>query len=337
MSNPTQDHTSRHILQFVFHGAQALDITGPLEVFSLTNEFLANGSARLNYPYKIDLIAEKSGPVTLSSGLRLVPNYCLESPVETPCFTEVDTFLIPGGNGVQAVRENDTVLSFIRHQSTIARRLASVCSGTFLLAQAGLLEGKTVTTHWQVSSRLAHEFPTLQVEPDLIFTRDGNIYTSAGITAGIDLALCLVEEDYGRKVSLAVAKELVVYMKRQGGQSQFSSALNLQHASPTVLGDIISWIRANPTADLSIQNLASLTRLSERHFSRKFKTETGFSPGVFVEKVRVEHAAKMLENSSDGLKSIAADCGFSSEEMMRRSFKRQLNVLPNFYRQRFGK
>lgn len=337
MTKTTQDAKRRHILQFIFQGAQALDVTGPLEVFSIANEYLAAKTGEGCQPYAITVVAENSEPVSLSSGLRILPDSSFASLPDTGTLPSTDTFLVPGGNGVHDLKANHSVCAFIRSQATASRRVASVCSGTFLLAQAGLLSGKVVTTHWLVSARLAHEFPDLRVEPDRIFIRDDNIYTSAGITAGIDLALSLIEEDFGRQLSLAVAKELVVYMKRQGGQSQFSSVLNLQHANPTVLGDIIAWIQANPSTDLSIQTLAGRAGLSDRHFSRKFKEETGFSPGVFIEKVRVEYATQLLENSNDGLKLIAANCGFSSEEMMRRSFKRQLNVLPHLYRQRFGR
>ncbi len=324
---------TRRIAQVIFQNAQVLDITGPMEVFAQANEILAfqdNGPA-----YEILLVADKKGPVSMSSGLKLLADESFETIGNAPY--PLDTLLIAGGDGVYQARFQRDLLDFINTQAKIVKRMVSICSGTFLLAKAGLLDGKQATTHWSVCQRLAKEHPEIKVVPDKIFIRDKNIYSSAGVTAGIDLALRLVEEDFGRDLALGIAKQLVVFMKRQGGQSQFSTPLARQHAAKGVLADILAWMKQNPDQDLCVEALARRCAMGDRNFARVFKQEVGMTPGKYVEKMRIEYAAQQIETQNEGLKRVAQISGFRSEEMMRRAFKRQLNVLPHLYRKRFGR
>jgi transcriptional regulator GlxA family with amidase domain len=215
------------------------------------------------------------------------------------------------------------------------RRLASVCSGTFLLAEAGLLDGRRVTTHWRGCDELARRYPALTVERDPIFVRDGTVYTSAGVTAGMDLALALVEEDHGRQVALRVARQLVMFLKRPGGQSQFSAQLALQTADREPLRELQAWIADHLDGDLSVPVLAAEVAMSERNFARIFTRQVGVTPARFVERARVEGARRRLEESTDGVEMVAVRCGFGSAEVMRRAFLRLLGVPPSAYRGRF--
>jgi len=324
---------TRRIAQVIFQDAQILDITGPMEVFAQANEILSpqdNGPA-----YALSLVSHEKGPMPMSSGLKLLADESFETIGNAP--DPLDTLLIAGGNGVYRARFQPALLDFIKLQEKHVKRMASICSGTFILAKAGLLEGKQATTHWSVCQRLAREHPEIKVVPDKIFIRDGNIYSSAGVTAGIDLALRLVEEDFGRDLALGIAKQLVVFMKRQGGQSQFSTPLALQSAAKGVLADMLAWMKQNPDQDLSVEALARRCAMGERNFARVFKQEIGMTPGKYVEKMRIEYAAQQIETRDKGLKRVAQISGFRSEEMMRRAFKRQLNVLPHLYWKRFGR
>ncbi|MCP4159948.1 MAG: GlxA family transcriptional regulator [Deltaproteobacteria bacterium] len=321
---------NKKVIQVIFNGSQILDITGPMEVFAQANEILSKNG---DFFYDLSLISHKKGPVSTSSGLKLLAEEDFKSFNSSNL---LDTLLIAGGNGVYQARFQKDLIDFVREHGKNAMRIASICSGTFILAEAGLLDGKQATTHWSVTEKLALEYPEIDVKPDNIFIRDGNIYSSAGVTAGIDLALSLVEEDHGRKIALEIAKQLVVFMKRQGGQSQFSTTLIGQYAARGVLKDILKWIKQNPKQDMSVDALALRCAMSERNFARVFKQEVGMTPGRYVEKMRVEYAAELIESRGDDFHKIASTSGFSSDEMMRRAFMRQLNVLPNSYRKRFG-
>lgn len=322
----------RHIGHVIYEDAQILDITGPMEVFSQAARFLAGHRASDEPAYTLSLIAETAGPVKTSSGLCLMADRGFPDVGESP----FDTLMVAGGSGVHTACCQPGVVGFVREQGRRVRRLASICTGTFILAEAGLLEGRTATTHWSDSRRLAREYPGINVAPDQIFVKDGHIYSSAGVTAGIDLALALVQADYGRDLALEIAKNLVVFMKRQGGQSQFSTSLARQTAAKGRLGEVLQWMKKNPNQNLSVDALAYRCAMSQRNFARAFKQEIGMTPGKFVEKMRVELAARTIETRDLGFKEIARDSGFKNEEMMRRAFKRQLNVLPNLYRKRFG-
>ncbi len=322
----------REIAQVIFKNAQILDITGPTEVFAQVNDFITNSDISDKPAYKLTLVSHTKGPVVMSSGLKLIADESFKS-FKPP---ELNTLLIPGGEGVYEAMYQEALLAFIKKQHSKARRVASICSGTFILAEAGLLSGKQATTHWSRCEKLTRMYPKIQVDPDKIFIKDGNLYSSAGVTAGIDLALALIEDDFGRDMALQVAKQLVVVMKRQGGQSQFSTHLAGQSANRGILKEMLHWMNQNLTQYMAVDILAGRCAMSERNFSRVFKKEIGMTPGKYVEKMRVEHAANMIETQNIGFKTIAQTCGFKSEEMMRRAFIRQLNILPHLYRKNFG-
>ncbi len=242
-----------------------------------------------------------------------------------------DTLVVAGGPGVHAAAADPVVLDWVRARATRARRIASVCTGAFLLAAAGLLNGRRAATHWMHCAELARRFPAIRVEPDPIFVRDGAIWTSAGVTAAIDLALALVEEDVGRSLALGVARHLVMFLKRPGGQAQFSTVLSLQGAEDR-FGALHSWMAGRLTDDLSLPALARKAGMSERSFSRRYAESTGITPARAVERLRVEAARRLLSDTRQPVKRIAARCGFGSEETLRRSFVRLLAATPQDYR-----
>jgi transcriptional regulator GlxA family with amidase domain len=318
------------IAMLAFPEVQILDVTGPLEVFSRTSRWLRDHGKRVDHVYQVEIIGPKRGPFRTSSGLRLYADHGIAD-----VGSGIDTLLIAGGLGVEACRSNAALLRWIRRQSGLVRRLASICTGAFLLAEAGLLRGRRATTHWNHCSDFARDFPEVEVEPDTIFIRDGSLYTSAGVTAGMDLALALVEEDFGREVALAAARELVMFLKRPGGQAQFSAQLSVQLAEHEPLRELQSYIADHPGDDLSIARLAHLVAMSPRNFARVFTREVGMTPARFVESVRVEAARRRLEESTHAVDAIADACGFGTSETMRRAFLRTLRVPPSAYRGRF--
>jgi transcriptional regulator GlxA family with amidase domain len=281
-------------------------------------------------PYRVEVVGPTAAPIVTSSGITITPERALgdgRSPV--------DTLVIAGGTGVTKLLENTELITAVKRAAKRSRRVASVCTGAFVLAEAGLLDGRRVTTHWSSCPRLARDYPELTVDPDPIFVRDGDVSTSAGVTAGIDLCLALVEEDHGRDLALAVARQLVVFLKRPGGQAQFSSHLSTQLAERDVLAEVQGWIADHLDDDLSVARLAERAAMSPRHFARLFRAETGVTPARFVEHARVEQARRRLEESLAGVEEIAHDCGFGTPETMRRAFLRSLWVGPAEYRQRF--
>lgn len=306
-----------------------LDVAGPLQVFAS-----ANDSARASggpVPYAPRVVASRGEPVVASAGLGLVADP-LPDPGEA-----VDTLVVAGGTGVYAAAEDGALLAWLGARATRARRVASVCTGAFLLGSAGLLEGKRAVTHWTRCAGLARRFPSARVEADPIFIRDGRLWTSAGVTAGIDLALALVEQDLGRAAALAVARHLVVFLKRPGGQAQFSAALSLQHADGGGrFAALHAWIMDHPGADLTVPALATRAGMSERGFLRHHRAQTGLTPARAVERLRVEAARGLLADTRLPVKRIAARCGFGSEETMRRSFLCLLAATPQAYRERFA-
>ena len=313
-----------------YPGAQMLDITGPVEVFARSARFLVEQGLRADPIYEAEVIAERSGPVKTSSGVEILAARPLAA-----VRGRLDTLLVAGGVGSQQAMRSPFVLGFLRRMAPRVRRLASVCTGAFLLAEAGLLNGRRATTHWAHCGELAKRYPQVKVEPDPIFVRDGRIYTSAGVTAGMDLALGLVEEDLGRTLALEVARQLVLFLKRPGGQSQFSAQLAAQAAEREPLRDLQAWISDHPEADLGVESLARRVAMSPRHFSRVFLREVGLTPAKFILRVRVEAARRRLEESRDDVESVAASCGFGSAEVMRRAFMRTVRVSPSAYRSRF--
>ncbi len=320
---------ARRIVMLTYPGGQILDVTGPLEVFAIADSQLGNSTA--DRPgYAIELVAAEAGPVAMSSGLRLVADRAMHS-VRGP----VDTLIVAGGTGTAEAVRDPELLSWIRRTARRSRRVASVCSGAILLAEAGLLDGKRATTHWAYCERMAATYPRVRVDADPIYVRDGNVYTSAGVTAGMDLALALVEEDHGRDLALAVARRLVLFLKRPGGQSQFSVQLASQSAERRPIRDLLSWMSEHPSEDLSVEALAARAAMSARNFARVFRQEVGFTPARYVERTRVEAARRRLEEGDAGVDAIAEASGFGSAETMRRAFLRNLEVGPAEYRNRF--
>ena len=312
----------RRIAFALFNDLQSLDLTGPWEVFSAAE-------ARRPGSYELVAAAVRPGPIRSSSGLGLAAAERLAD------VSGVDTLIVPGGTGTQAAAADEHLLTEVRRLSAGARRTAAVCSGSFVLGAAGLLEGRRAVTHWAYCELLAKAVPAARVESDPIFVRDGSVFTSAGVTAGIDLALALVEEDLGADVALDVARWLVVYARRPGGQAQFSVQLANRAASSDPLRELQSWIAENPAGDLSVGELAARVHLSERQLARRFRSELGSSPADYVEQQRVELARGRLEDGDEDLEAVAAASGFGSAEVMRRAFQRRIGTSPSSYRERF--
>ena len=313
-----------------FADAQIIDITGPLEVFGRAARWLTEERGRRTPAYTVEIVASKAGPFATSSGIRLIADHAI-ADLRGP----IDTLMVAGGRGVAYALRDRALIDWLRNSPRRTRRLCSVCTGAFLLAEAGLLDGLRATTHWRQCDRLAARYPGVSVETDPIFVRAGKIFTSAGVTAGIDLALALVEEDHGRDVALAVARELVMFLRRPGGQSQFSVQLSTQQADREPIRELQRWIADHLGADLSVDALARRAAMSPRNFARVFTREVGVTPGEFVDNSRVEAARRRLEESADGVDSIASACGFGTRESMRRAFIRTLHVPPSAYRSRF--
>jgi transcriptional regulator GlxA family with amidase domain len=320
----------REIVIVAFPDAQSLDITGPLEVFAGASRVLAERG--LEDPgYRVRVAARERVQLRCASGLRLVPDVSLDE-----AGGPIDTLIVAGGSGSRAAVGDAELLAGIRALARDARRVASVCTGAFLLAEAGLLDGRRVTTHWAACEALARRYPAVEVDADPIWVRDGDVYTSAGVTAGMDLALALVEEDLGRDVALTVARWLVLFLRRPGNQSQFSAQLAGQLAGRAALRELQAWIVEHPDAELTVEALAARVAMSPRHFARSFRREVGLTPGRYVERVRVETARRRLEDSTDPIEHVADACGFGTAETMRRSFIRALGVPPAEYRRRFA-
>lgn len=321
---------TRRIVMLAFPDAQIIDITGPLEVFGRAARLLSEERGRRALAYTVEIVGTKAGPFTTSSGIRLIADRSIAQ-----VRGHIDTILVAGGRGTAAALRDRALIEWLRGSIDRTRRLCSVCTGAFLLAEAGLLDGLSATTHWRQCERLAAQYPAVTVETDPIFVRAGKIFTSAGVTAGIDLALALLEEDHGRDVALAVARELVMFLRRPGGQSQFSVQLSAQVADREPIRELQRWIADHLGEDLSVEALARRAAMSPRNFARVFTREVGVTPGQFVERSRVEAARRRLEESGEGVDSIASACGFGTRESMRRAFIRMLHVPPSAYRSRF--
>ncbi|MEV8626826.1 GlxA family transcriptional regulator [Streptomyces sp. NPDC051079] len=315
----------RPVLVVLFDDVQSLDVTGPVEVFAG-----AGRAAGVPDAYPVRTASLDGGPVRTHSGLRLLPDTSLaEAVAEGP----PHTLLVPGGEGTR--HPDPALVDWLRAHGPRAERLVSVCTGALLLAEAGLLDGHRVTTHWLACAQLARRFPAVEVDPDPIFVRDGRLATSAGVTAGIDLALALVEEDLGRDAALTVARHLVVFLRRPGNQAQFSAQLSAQTARREPLREVQHWITEHPDDDLSVEALAARARLSPRHFARAFQAETGTTPGRYVDRVRLEHARRLLEDTGRGVEEVSRAAGYGTPEAMRRAFLKTLGTAPAEYRRRF--
>jgi transcriptional regulator GlxA family with amidase domain len=313
----------RRVVIAAFPKVQTLDVHGPAEVFSTATQ-LSDGDG-----YSVEVVATRPGPLPTSS-VALYPDRTIDQ-----CKGPIDTLVVAGGRGVQAAIHDERLVAWVKAAARRSRRVTSVCTGAFLLAQTGLLDGRRATTHWASCALLATRHPGIEVEADPIFVRDGNVITSAGVTAGMDLALALVEEDLGRELALEVARWLVVFVKRPGGQAQFSAQLEAQMADRQPLRELQQWLPDHLDEDLSVPALARRASMSERNFARAFRDETGLTPATYVEAARVERARIFLDSGDLPVETIARQTGFGTVETMRRAFRRRVGVSPAGYRSRF--
>jgi transcriptional regulator GlxA family with amidase domain len=320
-------HLSRQIVFLAAPPIEELDAVGPWEVFATANNALSGATETKTYEMHL-LTTGRARTFTGDSRLKLTADGHYKS-FSGP----VDTLIIPGGSGPCRSCDHD-VLRWLRLQSTRARRVVSICTGAFLLARAGLLDGKRATTHWKFARELSKQYPRVIVERDCIYTQDSRIYTSAGVTAGMDVALALVEEDLGGTIALQVAQSLVLFLRRPGGQAQFSTLLSSPAGDSRSLRELMVWMAENLRRDLSVENLASRAAMSPRNFARVFVREVGTTPARFVEQLRIESARRSLETGSRSLDEVAASAGFPSSELMRRAFHRSLGISPGVYRDR---
>jgi transcriptional regulator GlxA family with amidase domain len=302
----------------IYDGVQGLDVTGPAEVFA--------GAG-----WTVETVSTDGAPVRSMSGIRLLPDGDLAR-----ARGHIDVLLVAGGEGTPGAMFDKRLIAWLRRAAKRSSYVTSVCSGAFVLAEAGLLDGRRATTHWSVCDVLAERYPTIDVDPDPIYVRDGTVWTSAGVTAGIDLALALVETEAGREVALRIARRLVMFLRRPGNQSQFSAQLATQTADRDVLREVQHHVAEHPADDLSVEALAGRAAMSPRHFARCFREETGTTPARFVEAARVEAARRRLEESDDSIEAIARSCGFGTTETLRRTFLRVVHVAPTEYRRRFA-
>jgi transcriptional regulator GlxA family with amidase domain len=320
----------RSVVILGYPGVQALDLVGPFEVFTGARICLA-GQGRAGEGYTVTVVSREAEAVSTLTGLAFVAQP-LPDPREP-----IDTLVLPGGMGVDEARRNADTTGWITIAAEHARRVASVCTGAFLAAQAGLIDGCVATTHWAFADRLASEFPSVTVDPEPIYVRSSEkIWTAAGVTAGIDLALSLVEDDYGTDVAQTVARWLVLYLRRPGGQTQFAAPVWMPRAKRAPIRDVQEAIECEPGGAHSIPELARRASMSPRHFTRVFTDEVGEAPGAYVERIRTEAARRQLEETDDTVTAIAARCGFGSAETLRRNFVRRLGISPDQYRKTFA-
>jgi transcriptional regulator GlxA family with amidase domain len=325
----TTRQTTLRIGVLGFDGVNALDLTGPLEAFANATQLAAAAGAQ-TASYELIVIGIGKAAFAAESGILFRPHCSLR---EAP---ELDTLIVPGGQGLRDAATNAKVAAWIAAHVGRFRRIASVCTGIYGLAPTGVLDGRNVATHWRWAAEVARRFPNLKVDGNALFIKDGRYYTSGGITAGIDLALALIEEDLGPQAALAVARELVVYLKRPGGQEQYSEPLRFQVRSTDGFADLIAWIEAHLDRDLSVDALAARACLSARHFSRRFAMTFGCTPAEHVGNVRMSEARRRLMHSAGTIDRIAASLGFSSADPFRRAFERRFGLPPSSYRQRFA-
>jgi transcriptional regulator GlxA family with amidase domain len=342
----TRPSPPRNVVILVYPGVQSLDVTGPLEVFSGAQLLLEAGHRRVapgGRPlaeakhdavtargYSTTVVSSDGAAVATSSGLTIIPHADLH---HAPA--RIDTLLVAGGAGAEQACADPALIEWIADRAPTARRVASVCTGAFLLASAGLLDGRRATTHWSAAAELARRHPQVRVDPEPIFVRDGRVWTSAGVTAGMDLALAMVEEDLDRDAALTIARHLVLFLRRPGNQSQFSATLATHAPARPGLREVQRYAVEHLAADLTVEALAQLAHMSSRHFARSFRAEVGLTPARYVERLRLEAARRRLEESEEPVAAVALECGFGTAETMRRAFLRALAVGPAEYRRRF--
>lgn len=320
---------SHRVVMLGYPNAQILDIAGPLEVFARTSRWLREHRHLSRDAYEIELIAPTAGWLETSGGLGL---FAARRYID---MRRADTLLIAGGIGYREAMQDRKLLDWIKNQTNKVERIGSICTGALVLAAAGLLDGKSATTHWDYCDRLAQVAKNARVERDAIYVQCENLYTSAGVTAGMDMALAMVEADWGKAIALAIAQELVMYLKRPGGQSQFSRHLTAQRRDD-VFGNLELWMLDHLDADLTVENLARRAGMSPRHFARLFAQRMGTSPAAYVRRLRVEQARSRIEGGAMRAKQVARECGFADEQSLRRAFRQVLGVTPADYRLRFG-
>lgn len=314
---------NRLVRMMVFDQFEMLDALGPLEAFATASVIAGSG-------YDVEMVARDGGAIRSSSGLTVAAQSFENARIPA------DTFLVSGGSGAVEASRCPKTLDYIRAECERSRRAGSVCTGAFLLAEAGLLNGRTVATHWNWCRRLAERYPEIRVADDPIFLRSGKLWSSAGVTSGIDMALAMIEEDHSAQLALQVARELVVFLRRPGSQAQFSAELEAQSAAEPSIRKVQTFITENPRSDLRVELLADVAGMSPRNFSRVFREETGRTPAAFVSEVRLAAACRLLEGSNRSIDEIAFYCGFNNSDVMRRVFLRLKGVTPSDYRERFG-
>jgi transcriptional regulator GlxA family with amidase domain len=316
---------AHHVVMIAFPGAELLDVVGPLEAFASADALAARGST-----YAVTVVAKQAGPVPASSGLTI------HATADFGATEAADTILVAGGAGVEAAAQDPALRGALRQAAAAGRRVGSVCTGALALAAAGLLDGRRAVTHWNWCEHLAARYPAVKVERDPIFLVDRGIWTSAGVTAGIDMALAMIERDHGSKLAVRTAQELVMFRRRPGGQSQFSVELAAAATGSRPMQSLQEWALAHLEENLSVEALAAQAAMSPRNFARVFQRETGMTPARFVERARLQRARELLETSTKDLETIAASCGYGSADVLARAMLRRLNANPSDYRQRFG-
>jgi transcriptional regulator GlxA family with amidase domain len=305
-------------------GVQMLNLAGPMDVFSAANRLLGGADA-----YSVEIVGPTMAPIVAENGARILPDASIATDLR-----DVDTLLVAGGPTFQDGDDLQDAVDWISRASRQVRRLGSLCTAALLLAKAGVLDGRRATTHWKTTANMTAAFPAIRLDPDRIYVKDGALYTSAGVTAGLDLALALVEEDHGSGLALQVAKELILFLMRPGGQPQVSVHLAAQLSGAGPVRDLQEWVLAHVGEDLSIEALAVRSHMSTRNFTRLFKRETGVTPGDFVATARVEAARRLLEAGDSPLKKVATLSGFADQSGLRRAFIRHVGVAPFEYRRR---
>ncbi len=322
------DMAPRRIGIVGYEKVTALDVVGPAEAFAMAMR--ETGKGTFERCYDVSIVGLNRQPFAAESGIVFQPGTTFAA---APKF---DTLLVPGGSGLRVPHVCQKVASWVAGRAEETRRVVSVCTGIYGLAATGLLDGRRVTTHWRYARDVAARFPKLRVDPNPLFVQDGNFYTSAGVTAGIDLALALVEEDYGSKVALRVAREMVVYLKRSGGQEQYSEPLQFQTQASDRFAELVAWMTSNPTAEMSVETLARRASLSPRQFFRRFKAHFGSSPATFVETLRLNEARRRLSAGDPSIENVAESVGFRGADSFRRAFERRFRVTPSAFRRNFA-
>ena len=312
----------KRISFFLPDGYQALDLAGPMAVFSSASDLSRDA-------YELETVGLSERPIKSNAGLRIIPDLSIQS-VEPP-----HTLVFVGGPGARKLNPSATERQRLLDLANSSQRVVSICTGAFLAAELGLLDGQAVTTHWRHQEEFQERYPRTFVQPDRLYTSDGKFWSSAGVTAGIDLALALVSEDLGEAVAAGVARQLVVYLHREGGQNQYAEGLRVQLGTSGMFSELIDWIRTNLSADLSISVLSARLGMSERNFQRQFKKELGVPATTLVEQLRIEHAQQLLINPSTSISSVSAAVGFNSPDSFRRAFERVIGISPSFYQRRF--